>query len=27
VDDFESYNDLDPDDPESNRIFNVWLDG
>ena len=27
VDDFESYNDLDPDDPASNRIFNTWLDG
>ncbi len=27
VDDFELYNDLDPSDPESNRIFNVWLDG
>ncbi|MFB0554863.1 MAG: hypothetical protein ACETWQ_16280, partial [Phycisphaerae bacterium] len=27
VDDFESYNDLDPDDPESNRIYNAWLDG
>jgi len=27
VDDFESYNDLNPDEPESNRIFNVWLDG
>ena len=27
IDDFESYNDLDPDDPASNRIFNVWLDG
>ena len=27
VDDFELYNDLDPTDPESNRIFNVWLDG
>ncbi|MHC4173719.1 MAG: discoidin domain-containing protein [Planctomycetota bacterium] len=27
VDDFESYNDLDPDDPESNRIFLTWLDG
>ncbi len=27
VDDFESYNDLDTDDPESNRIFNVWIDG
>ncbi len=27
VDDFESYNDLDPDDPNSNRIFNTWMDG
>jgi hypothetical protein len=27
VDDFELYNDLDPADPETNRIFNVWLDG
>jgi len=27
VDDFELYNDLDPADPESNRIFNVWIDG
>jgi hypothetical protein len=27
VDDFESYNDLDPADPASNRIFNLWLDG
>ncbi len=27
VDDFESYNDLDPEDPDSIRIFNVWLDG
>jgi hypothetical protein len=27
VEDFESYNDLDPADPLSNRIFNVWLDG
>ena len=27
VDDFESYNDLDPAEPASNRIFNVWLDG
>jgi hypothetical protein len=27
VDDFESYNDLNPDDPNSNRIFMVWLDG
>ncbi len=27
VDDFESYNDLDPADPQSNRIFNAWIDG
>jgi len=27
VDDFELYNDLDPHDPESNRIFNAWIDG
>ncbi|MHC4172310.1 MAG: LamG-like jellyroll fold domain-containing protein [Planctomycetota bacterium] len=27
VDDFESYNDLDPSDPNSNRIFLTWLDG
>jgi len=27
VDDFELYNDLDPGDPESNRIFNTWIDG
>ncbi|MHC4756661.1 MAG: hypothetical protein ACYTBP_16130, partial [Planctomycetota bacterium] len=27
VDDFESYNDLEPDDPNSNRIFNAWIDG
>jgi len=27
VDEFELYNDLDPDDPESNRIFNTWIDG
>jgi hypothetical protein len=27
VDDMESYNDLDPTDPASNRIFNAWLDG
>ena len=27
VDDIESYNDLDPGDPASNRIFNVWIDG
>jgi hypothetical protein len=27
VDDFESYNDLDPAETDSNRIFNAWLDG
>ncbi len=27
LDDMESYNDLDPTDPASNRIFNAWLDG
>lgn len=27
LDDFESYNDRNPDDPKSNRIFNVWSDG
>jgi hypothetical protein len=27
IDDFESYNDLDPTDPASNRIFNAWIDG
>ncbi len=27
VDDFESYNDIDPPDPQSNRIFEGWLDG
>ena len=27
MDDFESYNDLDPNDPESNRIFYTWIDG
>ncbi len=27
VDDFESYNDLETDDPDSNRIFLAWLDG
>jgi hypothetical protein len=27
IDDMESYNDLDPADPASNRIFNAWLDG
>ncbi len=27
VDDFESYNDFNPDDPNSNRIFFTWADG
>ncbi len=27
VDDMESYNDLDTDDPNSNRIFLAWIDG
>ncbi|MCP4263461.1 MAG: LamG domain-containing protein [Planctomycetes bacterium] len=27
IDDFEGYNDLDPDDPASNRIFLAWVDG
>ncbi len=27
VDDFESYNDSDPPDPASNRIFDAWIDG
>ncbi len=27
VDDFESYNDLDPAEPDSNRIYNSWIDG
>ncbi|MEE8307638.1 MAG: discoidin domain-containing protein, partial [Gammaproteobacteria bacterium] len=27
MDDFESYNDLDITDPESNRIFMTWIDG
>ncbi len=27
VDDFELYNDLDTDNPESNRIYTVWSDG
>ena len=27
VDDFEAYNDLDPADSLSNRIFNAWIDG
>jgi len=27
IDDFEAYNDLNPDDPASNRIFMAWIDG
>jgi hypothetical protein len=27
IDDFELYNDINPDEPESNRIFNAWIDG
>ncbi len=27
IDDMEAYNDLDPADPDSNRIFNAWIDG
>ncbi len=27
VDDFESYNDIDPPDDGSNRIFDNWIDG
>jgi len=27
VDDFESYNDIDPPDEASNRLFDVWIDG
>jgi hypothetical protein len=27
IDDMEAYNDLDPGDPLSNRIFNAWIDG
>ena len=27
VDDFESYNNIDPPDPASNRIFEAWKDG
>ncbi|MFH1718417.1 MAG: LamG domain-containing protein [Planctomycetota bacterium] len=27
VDDFESYNDIDPPDAASNRIFDKWIDG
>lgn len=26
-DDFESYNDIDPNKPGSNRVFDVWVDG
>ncbi len=27
VDDFEGYNDIDPEHPESNRIWMTWIDG
>ncbi|MBL7145546.1 MAG: hypothetical protein ISS76_15020 [Phycisphaerae bacterium] len=27
IDDFESYNDLDESDPESNRLYLAWIDG
>jgi hypothetical protein len=27
IDDFEAYNDLDPAEPGSNRIFLAWIDG
>ena len=27
IDDFESYNDIDPPDDTSNRIFEAWIDG
>jgi len=27
VDDFESYNDIDPPEPASDRIFDRWIDG
>jgi hypothetical protein len=27
VDDFESYNDLNEDEPDSNRIYLAWIDG
>ncbi len=27
VEDFESYNDIDPPDANSNRIFDIWIDG
>jgi len=27
VDDFESYNDINPEEPGTNRIFMAWVDG
>ncbi|MHC4536763.1 MAG: LamG domain-containing protein, partial [Planctomycetota bacterium] len=27
IDDFESYNDINPGEPGSNRIYDVWVDG
>jgi hypothetical protein len=27
VDDFESYNDINPDQPGSKRIYTIWIDG
>ena len=27
IDDMESYNDINEGEPESNRIFNAWIDG
>jgi len=27
LDNIESYNDIDPPDPDSNRIFESWIDG
>ncbi|MHC4434419.1 MAG: PA14 domain-containing protein, partial [Planctomycetota bacterium] len=27
VDDFEAYNDIDPPDPASDRVFDNWIDG
>jgi len=27
IDDFEYYNDLEPDNPQSNNIFYTWIDG
>ncbi len=27
IDDFEAYNDLNPDEPGSNRIYLAWIDG